>query len=111
MNADHVMLTVANIGRSHVFRSVDGARTWEDVDRGQLPDVPHNSIAIPEQFAQEVYVANEVGVFVSHNFGGTWANLTRNLPNIMAVDLVYHTADNTLTVATYGRSAWRLKVR
>jgi photosystem II stability/assembly factor-like uncharacterized protein len=110
-NADHVILTVANFGRSHVFRSVDGARTWEDVDRGQLPDVPHNSIAIPERFPQEVYVANDVGVFVSHNFGGTWANLTRNLPNVMAVDLVYHTGDNTLTVATYGRSAWRLKVR
>ena len=38
-------------------------------------------------------------------------SLTRNLPNTMFVDLVYHRRDGTLTVATYGRSLWRLKVK
>ena len=110
-NANQVIATVAGFGGSHVFRSLDGCLTWMDIDRGQLPDVPHNSIAIPKNFPQEVYVANDIGVFVSHNFGDTWANLTRNLPNVNVVDLVYHDGDNTLTAATYGRSAWRLNIR
>ena len=58
-----------------------------------------------------VYVANDAGVYVSHDLGATWHNLKRNLPNTMCVDLVYHEGAGILTVATYGRSFWRLKVR
>ena len=42
--------------------------------------------------------------------GETWKNLTRNLPKVPIVDLVYHETDGTLTAASYGRSLWRLKV-
>jgi hypothetical protein len=31
-----------------------------------------------------------------------------NLPDVMVVDLVYHTGKKTLYAATYGRSIWRL---
>lgn len=109
-NADTVYATVANYGNSHVFRSTDGGLTWLDIDRGQLPDVPFNSIAIPAAHPTTAYVCSDAGVFVSTDAGGTWANLTRNLPNVMVVDLVYHEADSTLTAATYGRSIWRLQV-
>ena len=34
--------TVANFGHAHVFRTKDGGTTWENVDKGQLPDVPHH---------------------------------------------------------------------
>jgi hypothetical protein len=47
-------------------------------------------------------------VFVSLDGAMTWNNLTRNLPAVMVVDLVYHQGDRTLTAATYGRSLWRL---
>ena len=60
--------------------------------------------------ANAVYVANDAGVFVSADFGGTWTSLTANLPNVPVVDLVYHERDATLSAATYGRSIWRLKV-
>lgn len=49
-------------------------------------------------------------MFVSDDEGATWLNLTRNLPNVMVVDLVYHERDRVLTAATYGRSFWRLQV-
>jgi hypothetical protein len=49
-------------------------------------------------------------VHVSADAGGTWKSLTRNLPTVPIVDLVYHDADGTLTAASYGRSIWRLKV-
>ena len=42
---------------------------------------------------------------------GTWSNLSKNLPNAMIVDLVYHEKDGTLSAATYGRSIWRMKIK
>jgi photosystem II stability/assembly factor-like uncharacterized protein len=101
---------VANFGHSHIFRSDDGGLTWQDVDRGRLPDVPHHAVAISRAAPNTIYVCNDVGVFVSRDAGATWANLSGNLPHTMVVDLVYHEADRTLMAATYGRSLWRLAV-
>jgi photosystem II stability/assembly factor-like uncharacterized protein len=109
-NAQVAYLTVANFGGSHVFRSNDGGSTWEDIDRGALPSVPHHAIAIPRLKPSTLYVCSDAGVFVSTNAGGSWSNLTRNLPTCPVVDLVYHEADATLTAATYGRSIWRLEL-
>jgi photosystem II stability/assembly factor-like uncharacterized protein len=109
-NADVVYVSVANFGHSHVFRSTDGGNTWQDIDGGVLPDVPHQSIVIPESHPQRIYVANDVGVFASNNGGVDWTDLTRNLPNVMVVDLVYHENDKLLYAATYGRSIWKIRL-
>ena len=104
-----VYATVANVGASHVFKSSDGGVTWTDIDRGRLPSVPHHAVAISNAKPSTVYVCNDAGVFVSTNAGGDWTNLTRNLPTVPIVDLVYHEADHTLIAASYGRSIWRIK--
>lgn len=109
-NANIVYATLANTGHSHVFRSNNGGLTWQDVDRGQLPDVAHHSIVIPRDKPNSVYVCNDAGVYVSLDGGQTWMNLTRNLPHTMVVDLVHHASSNTLYAATYGRSIWRVKL-
>jgi len=109
-DAEVVYTTVANFGTRHVFRSADGGLNWVDIDRGELPDVPFHSIAVPTAHPMRLYACCDVGVFVSDDEGATWANLTRNLPAVMVVDLVYHETDRTLTAATYGRSVWRLQV-
>jgi photosystem II stability/assembly factor-like uncharacterized protein len=110
LGADTVFATVANFGHSHVFRSDDGGRSWTDIDRGQLPDVPHHAILIKPDDPKTLFVANDVGVYVSRDQGKTWTNMSGNLPNVMAVDIVYQLKDETLSVATYGRSLWRTKV-
>jgi photosystem II stability/assembly factor-like uncharacterized protein len=103
--------TVANFGHAHVFRSKDGGTTWQNVDKGQLPDVPHHVVIIRPDELDKVYVGNDAGVFVLDTKTGTWMNLTKKLPNAMVVDLVYHEKDGTLNAATYGRSIWRLKLK
>src|SRR6185369_6106588 len=50
--------TVANFGHAHVFRSKDGGDNWEDVDNGQLPDVPHHVALIRRDELDKVYVGN-----------------------------------------------------
>ena len=109
-DADVIYATIANFGGSHLFRSTDGGSTWDDVDEGNLPDVPHHGIVIPSSDAETLYVANDAGVFVSLDAAGTWRNLSLNLPTVMVVDLVLHEATSTLLAATYGRSTWRLDV-
>src|SRR5206468_12076313 len=46
LGADFLFVTVANFGHSHVFCSRDGGKTWENVDKGRLPDVPHHAVVI-----------------------------------------------------------------
>lgn len=109
-DADTVYATVANIGNSHFFRSLDGGLSWEDLDLGALPDVPHHSLAISKSQPETIYVCNDVGVYVSSDGGFSWMNLTRNLPNVIVVDLVLHEDSSTLFAATYGRSIWKISV-
>jgi len=109
-DAKVIYACVANFGHSHVFRSRDSGTTWEDVDNGQLPDVPHHALLIRAEEPDKLYVGNDAGVFVLSMQNGKWMNLTKNLPNAMVIDLVYHEKDKALFVATYGRSIWRLKL-
>jgi hypothetical protein len=109
-DADVVYATVANFDSSHVFRSTDGGETWQDVDQGDLPNVPHHVVVIPLGDANTIFVGNDAGVFVSTDGAATWRNLTRNLPNVMVVDLVLHEPSGTLFAATYGRSIWQIDV-
>jgi photosystem II stability/assembly factor-like uncharacterized protein len=111
VNADLVFVSVGGFGNSHVFRSNNGGLLWDDADGGQLPDVPHNAILIQDDEPNRIYVANDVGVFASIDSGKEWRRLTRNLPYVPVVDLVYHKRDGTLTAATYGRSIWRIQIR
>jgi ligand-binding sensor domain-containing protein len=60
---------------------------------------------------EKIYVGNDAGVYMLDLKEGTWRNLSKNLPNAMIVDLVYHEKDGTLSAATYGRSIWRLKLK
>jgi len=110
-DAKTLYVTAAATGTSHVFRSTDAGVTWEDVDRGKLPDVPHHAAVVPPDDPRTVYVANDAGVFASGDGGGMWRNLTRNLPNVMVVDLVHQEQEGALYAATYGRSIWRLRLR
>ena len=109
-DAKLIYATLANFGHSHVFRSRDGGSTWEDVDRGQLPDVPHHALLIRPEELNRLYVGNDAGVFVLNTVTGVWMNLTKNLPTAMVIDLVYQARDKALLAATYGRSIWRLKL-
>lgn len=109
-NASDVVVTVANFGNRHVFRSTDAGSSWVDIDGGRLPDVPHHALLVRPDKPAELWVCNDAGVFVTDDGGATWRNGTGNLPPVMIVDLVFHTASKTLLAATYGRSIWRLKL-
>ena len=72
--------------------------------------MPHHALLIRGDDPNRLYVGNDAGVFVLDVASGVWMNLTKNLPNAMAIDLVYHARDKALLTATYSRSIWRLKL-
>jgi photosystem II stability/assembly factor-like uncharacterized protein len=107
-DASSVYATVANFMSSSVFHSADGGATWVDLDRGRLPRVPFNSVAVLPRLPDVVFLACDVGVLASRDAGGTWTNLTSNLPNVIVVDLALHEGEEILLAATYGRGIWSL---
>lgn len=109
-NADLVFISMGNFGHGHVFRSDDGGSSWRDVDGGRLPDVPHHALLIRPDAPNTLYVCGDAGVYMSPDAGQTWSTLTRNLPRVMVVDLVFQRAKRWLVAATYGRSVYRLQV-
>jgi len=115
ISPDVVFACVAGVDLSrpypHVYRSLDGGKTWEDADHGQLPNVPHHSLAFQDTAPPyALFVASDAGVFQSPDLANTWTNISGNLPHVMVTDLAYHTKDSTLTAATYGRGLWRLRI-
>ena len=109
-NARIAYVTVGGTAHRHVFRSDDAGATWSDTDGGQLPDSPHNAIVCRPDQPNTIFVASDAAVCQSDDGGGTWRNISGNLPHTMFVDLVYQQKDRTLTVATYGRSLFRLSL-
>jgi photosystem II stability/assembly factor-like uncharacterized protein len=107
-NAKTVYVTVGGTGHRHVFRSDDSGATWRDTDGGQLPDSPHHAVVCRPDQPDTMFVASDAGVFQSDDGGANWSNISGNLPHTIFVDLVYQGKDKTLTVATYGRSMYRL---
>ena len=56
------------------------------------------------------YIATDVGVFISTNFGSSWTELANGLPNTVAMHLDYHQAMKKLRLATHGRGVFEMQL-
>jgi photosystem II stability/assembly factor-like uncharacterized protein len=91
----------------HVFRTTDAGANWQSIS-SNLPDAPVNDIIVDPDSAVILYVATDVGVFVSDSLGNNWNYLGENLPNSPITDLVIHNPTRTLIAATFGRSMYSI---
>ena len=107
-NNDNIVYVVTSgFGSSHVFRSADQGNTWNDIDNGNLPDVPTNSIVVDPFFPKHIYIGNDLGVYYSADEGSSWTVFSDSLPDaIIAMDLSISLANKKLRVATHGNGAW-----
>jgi hypothetical protein len=119
--AHSVVVTVASTGLeaaslsgasrpySHVFRSPDAGRHWDDLDRGALPNVVFNGLAIETHPPFRIFVAGDAGPW-ARDPDGRWVSIAGDMPSAVISDIIYHDATRTLTAGTYGRGIWRMKV-
>jgi hypothetical protein len=106
-----VYVTLSGFGMDehlpHVFRSTDRGSSWISI-AGGLPDAPANDILADPANPRTLYLATDVGVYVSRNLGAAWVPLGDGMPVQTVFDLALHSPSRTLVAATHGRSMWKL---
>ncbi len=90
----------------YVWKSTDFGATWKDIS-GNIPIGPVNVIREDPLDEKILYVATDIGVYVSKNGGDSWEVLG-DLPSTFVLDLVIHPRDNIIVAATHGRGIWVL---
>ena len=119
-----VYATVQGFGANHVLVSTDGGATWTGIGApglNGLPDAPADTLAIDPDDHTVIYVGTDVGVFVTTNNGGSWAEVgptepggasTGYLPNTVVTHIAISKASGSkqIVASTYGRGVWSASV-
>jgi len=74
VDPDNPYLLYANNYGGGVFRSTDGAETWEEWSKGYSGAEIHK-VCIPASNISTVYAIGRSGPFVSYNYGNTWKGI------------------------------------
>jgi hypothetical protein len=108
-DAKTVYLGVMGFGTGHVFKSVNEGETWKDIS-GTLYDAPVNWIFIDPLVPNDVYVANDLGVWVTEDGGrpgSRWLPYGHGLPRTAIMQLrMTPFGQRMLVAASHGRGAW-----
>jgi hypothetical protein len=106
-NAAIAYATVSGFGHLHVYKTTNSGGTWTAIDTTLGVDAPANDVAVDWRANHgQVYVATDVGTFVSADGGATWANATPGMPQDIAMDVLVDTSMDRLVVFTHGRGVW-----
>jgi len=111
-----VYATYSSFGGVHVWKSTDGGATWTGIDGvglGSLPDLPVNAIAVDPEDGRLLYLATDLGVFLSKDGGANWLVENTGFANVITSWLtVLEGPDHTRTLFafTHGRGAWKITI-
>jgi len=73
---------------------------------GNLPKFAFTSLVIDHDSPYRIYAAGVIGVYATDNNGGTWRNISSNMPKVEVRELDLQRSGHVLRVATYGRGIW-----
>lgn len=111
VTAGTVYVTLSGFGQDehlpHVFMSTDNGAHWTSIS-GNLPDAPANDIVVDPAHPATLYLATDVGVYVSRDLGNYWYPFGVGMPMQTVFDMFLHAPSRTLYAATHGRSMWKL---
>jgi photosystem II stability/assembly factor-like uncharacterized protein len=104
-NQDSVWIVLGGYGTSHVYLSADGGNSW--INKGlNLPDVPHNAILLDPRNPKYIYVGNDLGIYVSPDYGVTWYDFNNGLWDATLVMDLVATSNGKMVAATHGKGAF-----
>lgn len=104
-----VWATCSRLGGGHVFRSLNGGKTFSD-RTANLPDMAVMALVVDPKNSSQLFIATDRGVWRTKNSGGAWAPFNNGLPNVIVGDLVLHAATRRLRAGTRARGAWEVDV-
>lgn len=105
-----VYTTVSGFGSSHLFVAENGGQSWKDVGLG-LPDVPTSAVAIDPEAPHHIYVGNDLGVYVSTDFGESWQEFSEGMPSaVLVMDLSISESNRSLRAVTHGNGVYQRRL-
>lgn len=106
----------------HLFETTNGGTQWTDISchtsdcgspgASDLPNTPVNDVVVdPNDLTNNtLYVATDVGVFVTTDGGTVWSELASGLPHVECTSLKLNNTARVLRVGTHGRGDWDLQL-
>jgi photosystem II stability/assembly factor-like uncharacterized protein len=95
---------------AYVYRSGDYGKNWSRIGNN-LPMEPVNVIKEDPKNKNLVYVGTDHGLYASLDQGNSFSRFSGGLPAVAVHDLVVHTREQDLVVATHGRSLYVASVK
>jgi photosystem II stability/assembly factor-like uncharacterized protein len=93
----------------HIHKSTNNGTTWTDIS-GNLPQAGINDVLIIPGNENNIYVANDIGVYVTFDGGINWYRVGNNMPIISVWDIAYNTTTKKLIAGTYAKSLQTIDV-
>jgi len=90
-----------------IFRTTNFGASWTSI-MGNLPDSPLNDVILGPHDNQILYVANDIGVYISRDLGINWELFGTGLPLIAVHDIHINPRTRKMVAATHGRSMFSL---
>ncbi len=92
--------------KPYLYKTTDYGKTWTQITNG-IPS-EHFTRVLRADPAKKglLYAGTETGMYISHDDGASWNPFQLNLPIVPITDLTLK--ENSLIVATQGRSIWIL---
>lgn len=104
-NSADVFVTMGGFGTAHVWRSTNAGVTWVNIS-GNLPDVPHQCVVIDPLYPQNIYVGNDLGVYVTTNGGAQWFEFRTGMPYALVFDLTIVYPSRNIRATTHGNGIY-----
>jgi photosystem II stability/assembly factor-like uncharacterized protein len=93
---------------TYVFVTNDFGESWKSIKSNLPTGVTARVIREHPRNQNLLFLGTEFGAYVSFDRGARWTRLQGNLPMVRVDDIQIHPRDNTLVLATHGRSIWVL---
>ena len=90
----------------YLFKTTDYGATWKTITNGIAREDFTRVVRTDPGQKGLLYAGTENGMYVSYDDGASWKSFQKNLPIVPITDLALK--DNSLIVATQGRSIWMI---
>lgn len=112
-NHDRVWVSFSGFNSGNVWRTEDGGQTWlsqSGTAGASLPALPVNSVALDPVIEDRVFLATDLGVFVSEDDGMTWSTDNVGPANTVVDQVFFNTmaGEQYVIAVTHGRGMFRL---
>lgn len=93
----------------HIHKSTNNGASWTDISTN-LPPAGINDVLIFPGNENVLFVATDVGVYVTYDGGGAWSRLGTNMPIISVWDLAYNPNQQKIIAGTFAKSIQTIDV-